>query len=170
LKVSDDDDLPKRFCHTCVGLLETLENFKEACAQSVDTIRKLIVANLKEEPIEEIVSAEALEPIVKAENVENDNVKSPKDQRQRPTCHLCGKSYADMKSIRNHMNFELKKLKKFDLLTNPEVNSRLGNQSIQSLLGQLPCTQEGCHRYFKTQKSLDGHNSRCHRKVSVSSF
>jgi hypothetical protein len=84
LKVFDDDDLPKRFCPKCIGLLETLENFKEACAQSVDTIRKLIVANLKEEPeepIEEIVSAEALEPILKAGNVENDNIKSLKDSK-----------------------------------------------------------------------------------------
>jgi Zinc finger, C2H2 type len=153
--VYDDDDLPKLLCPRCAELLGKIELFKEACAQSVDTIRKLIVANLKEEPIEEFVSAETLEPIVKAENEEIDetqdkNVRREQPKRpasqsttgERPMCALCGQFFINRSGLSAHMKMELRK--------------RAENQ-VKSERPYFHCSQNGCGQTFKHKKNLETH-------------
>jgi hypothetical protein len=166
LKVYDDDDLPKLLCPTCVGLLTTFETFKEACAQSVDTIRKLVVANLKEEPIEEIVLAEALEPIWKVDN-------KPETKRllvsKRPICALCGLTFASMKSIRAHIKLELKRARKKEHGDmDPVVQKAPKTKQEKEMKPQLYCTHEGCGRLLQNQKNLDKH-LKLHENDKVSS-
>jgi hypothetical protein len=64
LKLHSGDDLPKLLCPACVTILELVENFQVTCSQSIDYIRELIIDNLREEPIEVIVTAEHLEPLM----------------------------------------------------------------------------------------------------------
>jgi uncharacterized Zn-finger protein len=174
LQVFDDDDLPKQICSTCVGILETCENFKEACVRSVDSIRKLIIANLKEEPIEEFVSAEPLEPIFKDENgkfkVEAEQILTKTVRRrkrirtkkpikhERLMCALCGKIFAHRDSITKHMKLEMKKKYAEPAeTTNVKVVKISKNKSNPETGQNLKCTHEGCGRFFSYQSSLNKH-------------
>jgi hypothetical protein len=157
LKVYDDDDLPNLLCPTCVGLLETIESFKEACARSIDSIRKLIIANLKEEPLVEIVSAEALQPILKVEH-EQDVNDSPTGKvtitrnssiAERPMCDLCGKTFVNLKGIREHMRLKLKNHVEQKVSTNIQNREYIG--------GKFYCTQTKCRRSFNKRKNLVKH-------------
>jgi hypothetical protein len=113
----------------------TVENFKEACARSIDSIRKLIVANLKEEPIEEIVSAETLEPIIKAENEEVDTTENLL-QAEKKLLPLV--------------------MKKSNKKTPLDIRPMCGKK-VRDKQKNLYCTYEGCRKTFKLQKCLESH-------------
>jgi Zinc finger, C2H2 type len=171
LKVYEDDGLPKLLCTTCVGLLETIENFKEACTRSVDSIRKLIIANLKEEPMMEIVSAEALEPILKVEIEQYENIHDNREEKVqahaksskgRPVCDLCGKTFVNMRGIRQHMKLKLEKR-----LMVPKGNSNV--RKGKTLGRKIFCTQDGCHQNFNNRKNLENH-MKMHEDSKVSCF
>jgi hypothetical protein len=179
LKVYDDDDLPKLLCPTCVAILETVEHFKEVCTRSVDSIRKLIIVDIKEEPVEEYVSAEMLQPILKVENEEVDEeerkfvveekmkmnrvpILLPKGVR--PMCALCGLTFVNIKGIRKHMKLELKRL------TEPKIE--LKKKPIREVQQSMPitlCAYVGCRRTFVNKNCLRSHLKK-HANSKVSCF
>jgi Zinc finger, C2H2 type/C2H2-type zinc finger len=114
----------------------------------------------------EIVSAEALEPILK---VENRNISKKKKKRRsittkpskgnRPICDLCGKTFVNMKGIRRHMKLELK----YRLV--PKVNPNIG----KSVGRKIFCTQKDCGKNFNKRKNLENH-MKMHEDSKVSCF
>jgi hypothetical protein len=103
----------------------------------------------------EIVSAEALEPILKIEHEQDDNAeKKPANTKKSPSdkkfiCELCGQTFANISRIRSHMNTELKRAREEELADD--------NAPAKTIPKTLYCKHEGCGRWFINQKNLDKH-------------
>jgi hypothetical protein len=80
---------------------------------------------------------------------------------KKPMCELCGKTFANMITIREHMKLELLKIqgKALDDNTVPE------NRSSHN----LHCRYEGCQKYFKNPERLTKHLKK-HKDDKVSFF